>query len=209
MLKLYAHPLSPHSRKVHFALEEAGVPYTYQLVDLPKGEQRGAAFRARNAVGKVPVLEDGEFLLPESGAILRYLGENYAPGRLLPTDKHLRARVDQWLFWQPSECNQILHKPFQVKVFAHFAGKPHDEAAYQQAVAACEPVLKHMDDALAGKQYVVGDQLTIADIALVESVVQMQLVDAPLPAELVHLHKWLARIRERPAFQKTRAPAIK
>lgn len=204
MLTLFAHPYSPHARKAHFVLEESGHPYTYQLVDLVKREQKGAEFLARNPVGKVPVLQDGDFLLPESGAILRYVAENYAQGKLLPADKHLRARVDQWLFWQPGEANQILHKPFQVKIFARLAGKQHDEAEFQQAVAACEPVLKHIDDALAGKQFIVGDSLTIADIALCESIFQMQIVELSVPAQFANVQRWYGQISERPAFKKTR-----
>lgn len=206
MLKLFAHPFSPHSRKAHFALEESGHPYTYQLIDLTRGEQKSPAFLARNAVGKVPVLQDGEFLLPESGAILRYIAENYAPGKLLPTDKYLRAQVDAWLFWQPGEANQILHKPFQTKMFARMAGKQPDEAAFQQAVQACEPVLKHIDDALAGRQFLVGETFSIADIALAESIFQMQLVDVQ-SRQFVNLQRWYAGIAERPAFKKSRPPA--
>jgi glutathione S-transferase len=206
MLKLYAHPFSPHARKAHFVLEESGQPYTYQLVDLAKGEQRSPAFLARNSVGKVPVLEDGDFLLPESGAILRYVAENYPAARLLPADKQLRARVDQWLFWQPSEANAILHKPFQIQAFARMAGKQPDEAAFQQAVQACDPVLKYLDDALAGTQYVAGDVFTIADIALVESLFQLQLVGVK-PSKFANVQQFIARIAERPAFQKTRPAA--
>jgi glutathione S-transferase len=206
MLKLFAHPFSPHARKAHFVLEESGHPYVYELVDLAKGEQKSAAFLARNPTGKVPVLQDDEFLLPESGAILRYVAENYAPGKLLPGDKHLRALVDKWLFWQPSEANQILHKPFQVKVFARLAGKTPDEAAFQQAVQACQPVLKHLDDALAGKQFVVGDTFTIADIALCESIFQLHLVGVQT-SHCTNLQGWYERLSERPAFKKTRPPA--
>lgn len=204
MLTLFAHPLSPHARKAHFVLEESGHPYTYQLVDLAKGEQKGADFLARNPVGKVPVLKDDDFLLPESGAILRYVAENYASGKLLPDDKKLRARVDQWLFWQPSEANQILHKPFQIKIFAMLAGKQPDEAAFQQALQACDPVLKHLDEALANQQFIVGDSFTIADIALIESVFQLHVAGAQLPASFVNVQRWYAHISERPAFKKTR-----
>ncbi len=203
MLKLYAHPFSPHSRKVHFALEESGYPYSYELVDLTKGEQKSAAFLALNRVGKVPVLQDSDFVLSESGAILHYIAANYASGKLLPTDKKLRARVDTWLFWQPGEANLILHKPFQIKMFARMAGKSPDEAAFALAVQACEPVLKHIDDALIGKRFLVGDAFSIADIALAESIFQMQLVDVK-PRQFEHLQKWYEHLSERPAFKKTR-----
>jgi glutathione S-transferase len=205
MLTLFAHPLSPHSRKAHFVLEESGHPYNYQLVDLAKGEQKSAMHLARNPVGKVPVLQEDEFLLAESGAILQYVAENYAAGKLLPTDKHLRARVNQWLFWQPGEANQILHKPFQVKVFARLAGKTFDEAAFEQAVQACDPVLKQIDDALVGKQFMVGDTFSIADIAIVESLFQLHIVDIH-PHHFRNVQSFFERVSQRPAFQKTRPP---
>lgn len=204
MLTLFAHPLSPHARKAHFVLEESGQPYTYQLVDLAKSEQKSAQFLARNPVGKVPVLQDGDFQLPESGAILRYVAENYAPGKLIPEDRQQRAKIDQWLFWQPGEANQILHKPFQIKMFAMLAGKQPDEAAFQRAVQDCEPVLKHVDEALADRQYIVGDALSIADIALVESIFQMHVAGAQPPSQFANLHRWFANLSERPAFKKTR-----
>ncbi len=205
MLTLFGHPISPHSRKAHFVLEEAQQPHTYQFVDLTKGEHKTPGFLARNPLGKVPVLQDDDFTLTESGAILRYVAENYAPG-LLPTDKHHRARIDQWMFWQPGEANQVLHKPFQTKFFARMAGKTPDEAAFQQAVQACDAVLKQLDSALAGKQFIAGDTFSIADIALVESVFQMTFVEAH-PGHFPNLQGWYTRVSERQAFKKSRPPA--
>ena len=116
--------------------------------------------------------------------------------------------MDAWLFWQPGEANLILHKPFQVKMFARMSGKTPDEAAFQQAVQACEPVLKHIDDALAGKQFLVGDSFTIADIAVAESIFQMQIVDLHLH-QFANLQKWYAHVQERPAFKASRPPAAR
>src|SRR5262245_24274615 len=70
--------------KIRFALAEIGAPYEFKPVDLAKGESRTADFIRINAHGKVPVLVDGDFALPESDAILWYLGEKYADAGLLP-----------------------------------------------------------------------------------------------------------------------------
>lgn len=206
MLKLFGHPVSLHSRKAHFALAELGQEHTYQLVDLLKGEHHSPQFRAVNPSGKVPVLQDGDLQLPESGAILRYLGEHYGDGKLLPADKHQRARVDQWLFWQASEAGPVLIKPFYQRLMERMQGKTHDEAAFQQAVQGCDAPLKHLDEALAGKQFLVGDSLTIADIALVESIFQLQMAGVSV-SKFDNIQRWFNGIAERPAFQKTRPPA--
>lgn len=203
MLKLFGHPVSVHSRKVHFALEELGLSHTYRFVDLLKGEQRSAEFRALNPSGKVPVLEDGELQLPESGAILRYLGENYGIGKILPQDKGQRARVDQWLFWQATEGGPVLIKPFFLRLMERMQGTPPDDAAFQQAVQACDVPLKHLDEALAGKNFLVGDSLTIADIALAESIFQLQMVGVGV-SKFENVQRWFTGISERPAFQATR-----
>ena len=203
MLKLFGHPVSIHARKVHFALEELGVPHHYHFVDLLKGEQRSAEFRAVNPSGKVPVLEDGDLQLPESGAILRYLGENYGHGKLLPHDKKLRARVDQWMFWQATEGGPVLVKPFYIRLMERMQGVAPDEAAFQQAVQACDAPLQHLDEALAGKKFLVGDSLTIADIALCESIFQLSMVGVGV-SKFENVQRWFSALGERPAFKATR-----
>src|SRR5262245_66533226 len=70
--------------KVRFALAEIGAPYDFVPVDLAKGESRTAEFLRINPHGKVPVLVDGDFALPESDAILWYLGEKFPDAKLLP-----------------------------------------------------------------------------------------------------------------------------
>ena len=206
MLKLFGHPVSIHSRKAHFALEETGHPHSYQFVDLMTGEHRKPEYLAINPSGKVPVLQDGNFQLPESGAILRYLGEHYGNGKILPEDKQERARVDQWLFWQASEAGPTLMKPFYIQFMARMQGQQADEAAFQQAVQACDPVFEHLDSALAGKKFLVGSSLSIADIAIAESIFQLGMVGVSV-SKFPNLDSWYKGINERDAFKKTRPPA--
>src|ERR1041384_4427471 len=88
--------------KLRFALAEAGAEYQFVPVDLSKGEQKTAEFLAMNPHGKIPVLLDGDFALPESDAILWYVAEKYPAARLVPTAAEgpkvaqARARVLQW-----------------------------------------------------------------------------------------------------------------
>ena len=92
-LKLYGHVnrLSPNTLKLRVALAEVDAVYEYLPVDLAKGEQLAAEFLAINPHGKVPVLVEDDFVLPESDAILFYIAERYPEPRLLATDA-ARAR---------------------------------------------------------------------------------------------------------------------
>src|SRR5262245_17248747 len=85
-MKLYGNVnnKSFNTLKIRFALAEIGAPYEFAPVDLAKGESRKPEFLRINAHGKVPVLVDGDFALPESDAILWYLGEKYPDAKLLP-----------------------------------------------------------------------------------------------------------------------------
>src|SRR4029077_3532282 len=95
-MKLYHFP-SPNPQKVTFALKELGLDCELVPVDLAKGEQRDPAFLATKPFGRVPGLVDGDLTLPESQAILAYLGEK--TGRLWPASSAGRANALKWLFF--------------------------------------------------------------------------------------------------------------
>src|SRR5256884_6471464 len=98
MLKLYGptNRISINTLKIRVALAEAGAPYEYVPVDLGTGQQRDPAFLALNPHGKVPVLVDGTFALPESDAILWYVAESFPAAKLLGPTPRDRARALEW-----------------------------------------------------------------------------------------------------------------
>ena len=104
-MKLYGHAnkQSFNTLKIRAALAEAGVAYEFVPVELEKGEQRTPAFLALNPHGKIPVLSDGDFALPESNAILWYVAESHPASGLAPRNDgtpaslQARARVAQWI----------------------------------------------------------------------------------------------------------------
>jgi glutathione S-transferase len=96
MLTLYGNPFSPNSRKVHWALEELGLPYEYKTLDLIRArEQKRESYLLLNPNGRVPTLVDDDFVLYESNAILWYVSDKFGAGRLVPEDLRERARVGQ------------------------------------------------------------------------------------------------------------------
>jgi glutathione S-transferase len=99
MLRLYDHPLSGNCYKARLALSQLGAEYERVLVDIFKGEHLGPEHQEMNPNMKIPVLEDGGFIMWESNAILLYLGKKYAPNSLFPEDPETFGRVSQWLFF--------------------------------------------------------------------------------------------------------------
>src|SRR3954464_10113899 len=98
MIKLYGHlnRRSPNTLKLRVALAEAGAEYEYVSVDLGKREQPRPEFLALNPHGKVPVLVDDDFVLPESDAILWYIAERFPEASLLGAGARERARALEW-----------------------------------------------------------------------------------------------------------------
>ncbi len=104
-MKLYANPVSPASRAVMLFAAEAEIDLDVRVIDLSTGEQCQPAFQAINPIGLVPVLEDGDFRLTESSAILKYLAET-AGSPAYPADLRERARVNEAMDW----CNANLYR---------------------------------------------------------------------------------------------------
>ncbi|MFC0384290.1 glutathione S-transferase family protein [Muricoccus vinaceus] len=97
-MKLHFDPLSTSSRSVTFFLFDQGIPFEEEVVGIHAGEQRAPDFLRLNPNGQVPVLEDGDFHLSESAAILRFLAERHAPATY-PSEPRARARVHEAMDW--------------------------------------------------------------------------------------------------------------
>jgi glutathione S-transferase len=132
-MKLYHFP-SPNPQKVTFALKELGLDCELVPVDLAKGEQREAAFRAVNPFGRVPVLVDGDLMLAESQAILAYLGEK--TGRLWPTSAAERADALKWLFYLSQHIMPAAGE-VALRIRAKVLGIPLDEATVARGDRRC------------------------------------------------------------------------
>jgi glutathione S-transferase len=147
--------------KVKYVADHLGLPLTFQAVDLMNGGTKTPAFLALNPWGQVPVLElDDGRALSQSNAILSFLAEGSA---LLPGDPFRRTKVNEWLFWE-----QYSHEPYVATCRFHmkYLGKSA-ESRDPQKVQRGEKALSFMDNELGQRDWLVGDQMTIADIALV------------------------------------------
>ncbi|HEY0193686.1 MAG TPA: glutathione S-transferase family protein [Kofleriaceae bacterium] len=201
-MKLYYHPLSGNSRRALLVTAHLGVSLERVLVDLPKGEQKGAPHRARNPNGHVPVLEDGDFLLWESRAIMQYLCDKTPGQTLYPTDLIGRADVNRWLFWCASHmtiANTVFVYENFVKPLTGRRTDPSELARGEALHATYAPVL---DAHLAGKTWVSQDRVTIADYSLAASFALAEPARIPL-APYAHLRAWLGRVQQLEAWQAT------
>ena len=161
MITIYGDPISGNCLKVKWTAERLGIAFTWIDVHVLKRETRTPAFLAMNPAGQVPtvVLEDGR-PLAQSNAIILTLAEGSA---LIPADRYERARMLEWLFWE-----QYSHEPYVAVVRFRMKelGKAREELD-PGLIAGSESALKRLDKALAGRSYLVGDALSLADISLV------------------------------------------
>lgn len=166
-MQLYIHPMSTTSRPVMLFAAEAGIAHDQKVVDLFAGEHMGDAFRAINPNCLVPVLEDGEFRLTESSAILKYLAEK-AGRPEYPQELRARARVNELMDW----FNTNLYRSFAYglvypQVFPTHKRRSEEAqaATLERGKAESENWLRVLDQALLGpdKPYVCGEQITLAD----------------------------------------------
>lgn len=206
-LQLYSLP-TPNGVKVSIMLEEIGLPYEVHLVDFGKDDQKTPEFLALNPNGKIPAILDpngpGGKPLPlfESGAILQYLAEK--TGKLLPSDSARRYETIQWVHFQMGGIGPMFG---QVGFFHKFAGKDfEDKRPLQRYVAESKRLLGVMQTHLAGRQWFMNDEYTIADISMLGWV--RNLIGFYGARELVEFDQfadvaaWLERGLARPAVQR-------
>lgn len=205
MIRFYFHP-TPNPAKVSLLLEESGIPYEVVAVDTRKGEQHAAAFRAINPNGKLPAIVDTdgpggkEVRVFDSSAILLYLGEKI--GRFIGTPAD-RPELLSWLFFIATGIGpysgQAVH-------FQHAAPEfPYAINRYRREVERHYQVL---NDHLAGRDYIVGADYSIADISAwgwLDRAPRVLPGDTDALAAFPHLSRWFKAIDARPAVKRARA----
>jgi GST-like protein len=206
-IQLYSLP-TPNGVKVSIMLEETGLPYEPHLVDINKDDSHTPEFLSLNPNGKIPAILDpngpgGEPLgLFESGAILQYLAEK--TGQFLPADPARRYQTLQWLHFQMGGVGPMFG---QLGFFHKFAGREiEDKRPLERYAKESQRLLGVLETRLQGRTWMMDDEYTIADIALVGWV--RNLIGFYDAAEIVHYKQlksvpaWLERCLARPAVQR-------
>jgi glutathione S-transferase len=166
-MKLHIVPGSPSSRKVEAVIRHLGLEIEIQEHNFFAGGLRKPTYLALNPNARVPTLEDGDFVLWESNAITQYLADRAGGNELFPRQAQARAAIVRWQFWELAHFNRA----FGVLAFETVAkprrGLQTDAAAValaQAELARCAPVL---ESHIMGREYLVGDAVTLADYAMI------------------------------------------
>jgi glutathione S-transferase len=204
-MKLYAFPPSPNSWKVLATAHHLGIALDMVFVDLTKGQSRTPEYLAINPSGRTPVLVDGDFVLPESNAIMTYLA-GMKPG-LLPAGAQARAQMLAWQCWSMNHW----FPPAQVFTFERMVKAilglgAADEARLAKAHEDLTREAQLLDAHLAGRTWLVGSEPTLADFEVGSYLFYWQPAQMPLTG-FRHVLAWHERLAALPAWQATK-PAI-
>jgi glutathione S-transferase len=202
MLTLYH---SPQSRSIRprWLIEELGVPCEVKLVSLAAGDQKKPEYLKLNPNGAVPTLVDGDLVLWESAAICQYLADKYPEKRLAPAvGTPERGKYYQWIHYAMSGI-----EPPAVTIFLHTMRLPEAEripALVDAAKAQLGRVITIVDDALAGREWMLGSQFSAADVMVGSTLVWCQMLGL-IGDQYANVPGYLARCAARPALQRASA----
>ncbi len=197
-MKLYHVPGS-RSARIRWLLLELDLPCEIVTLSLADGSLRTPGYLALNPLGRVPTLEDEGVSFYESGAIVQYLLERYGGGRLEPErDSRDRPIFLQWLHW--GEATLL---PPIVTLNSHRFVLPEaqrSEKAVDVARRQLARILRVLESAVEGRDYLLGDRFTAADIVVAYGVTLAKLV-GELPEPLPETVRWLEGLAARPAYR--------
>lgn len=199
MLKLYSHPLSTYARRVAIALIEKAIPCETVMVDMRSGEHRRPEYLAINPYARVPAIVDGDFVLYESAAILRYIEATHPQPALVPEDPRGRALVDMHMTLCDVQFTRHAGGILFPKRFL-----PRERWDEQAMAHAKEEIEKHfviLERQLGDHEYLVGDRYTLADVCYTPFLEFLRLFEAKVSPGIA---AWAERLLTRPSAVATR-----
>ena len=198
MLKLHHAPNSRAGRIV-WLLEELKLPYDINTMKFHPSDLKSDEHRARHPLGRIPVLEDNDISIYESGAIVEYILARHAPGKLKPNvNDNTYPQYLQWFHY----CEGMVMPPMNT-IVVHTIILPEerrDEVVLGQAQRLLSKALSPINDALEGKEYLIGD-FSAADIMLGHALYMSKRLNC-VSNDLSNIVDYIDRIESRPCFQK-------
>lgn len=194
MLKIWGRLTSVNVQKVVWCADELGLEYERIEAGGKYGIVTTPPYLAINPNALVPVIEDGDVVLWESNAIVRYLAARHGAGTLWSTDAKLRADADRWMDWQTTTFNPAIGPAFWQLI--RTAPEKRDAAVIETARASGEKYLALLDAHLASRDFVAGSSFTMGDIPIgcsVDRWYKLPLARASHP----HVERWYSALRGR------------
>jgi glutathione S-transferase len=199
-IKIWGRASSGNVKKVLVVAEELNIPFKRIDAGLQFGVVDTPEYRKLNPNGRVPTIEDGDYVLWESHAICRYFAMRYDGEAIYPKEPKARAGVDRWLDWTLASV-----APVEVPVFWSTIRTPpekQDKALIAENVKKLAAVFQIMEDRLAGRPYLEGDSATLADLVLgifSYRYLKNSFIERPATPRM---EAWTERLRVRPSYQK-------
>jgi glutathione S-transferase len=204
---LYGLSRSVYTRIARLALEEKGVRYSLEEVEIFGPAGVPAEHRARQPFGRIPAFAHDGFTLYETGAIARYVDEAFAGPRLQPQDPHARARMNQAIGIVDSYCYRpMIWGVFFARIVAPAEGIQPDEGHFTETLAKARTCCRALEEILGGKRYFTGDEVTLADLHTLPILLYFSMGREGAETLSAHarLCAWLDRMTARPSVQRTR-----
>jgi len=201
VLKIYGHFLSTPTNKVRLCVQFLELPHEYIHVDLQTGEHLKPEYLEINAAGRVPAIEDSGFTLNQSDAICKYLCALSGPSAFYPAEIKDQAEVNQWIDFSSQHVLQATSRLFFNRVIAKMIGEDADAASVKTGENMLARDLPLLDAQLKGRDYVMGDNITLADISLLAALEPSEMcgVDlGPYPS----IVKWRERLMGKEFYQR-------
>ncbi|CAG4903337.1 glutathione S-transferase family protein [Paraburkholderia gardini] len=191
-MKLYYHPLSGHAHRARLFLSLLGIEHELVEVDLTKREQKSPEFLKLNAFGQIPVLVDGDTVIPDSNSILVYLASRFGKTDWLPVEPRQAAAVQRWL---SVAAGDLAFGPAAARLVTLFGAKLHAD----EVIARAHTLLARIETQLAGREWIALAHPSIADVALYSYVARAPEGNVDLSA-YPNVMAWLARVEALPGF---------
>ena len=198
---------SVYTRVARLALEEKGVRYTLEEVEIFGPAGVPAEHLARQPFGRIPALTHDDFTLYETGAITRYVDEAFAGTRLQPHDPHPRARMNQAIGIVDSYCYRpMIWGVFFARIVAPAEGIQPDEGHLAKTLAKARACCQALEQILGNKRYFTGDELTLADLHALPILLYFSMAreGAEILSAHARLRAWLDNMAVRPSVQRTK-----
>lgn len=197
MLVIYGDLLSQPTRAVLLLCKLAKIPYQFQLIRVAKGDQRKPEYLAINPDGRIPAIQDGNFTLSESHAILAYLCESRGVAdHWYPRDLGRRAVVDRFLHWHHTNLRHAHHWVWELK-WAPLFGRQQRPWVLEESPIVLERALKVMEKWLTATPYLAGAEISIADLSALCELSQLELIPYSF-SSYPKLHAWYQLLRNLP-----------
>jgi len=198
MLKIWGRNTSANVQKAMWAIGELNLEHERFDVGGSYGKNREPAYLSMNPNGLVPTLQEGDFILWESNAIVRYLARHYGAGTLEPQDPKEIGRANQWMDWQLSIVAPAINPAFWGLI--RTPEDKRDMAAIAASLNKTTEAMKILDAQLGRTEYVAGNNFSMGDIPVGVMAYRFRQLCPDRP-ELKNLERWYASLQQRQAFK--------